>query len=62
MIISTIYLATFIIPLFWCIPMTITYWNKIQKNEKVNMTFKICSLIFMGIIPGLLMLFEDEIK
>jgi len=62
MIISTIYLATFIIPLFWCIPMTITYWNKIQKNEKVNITFKICSLIFMGIIPGLLMLFEDEIK
>lgn len=62
MIISTIYLATFIIPLFWCIPMTITYWNKIRKNEKVSITFKICSLIFMGIIPGLLMLFEDEIK
>lgn len=62
MILSTIAYASLIVPLIWCIPMTVAYWDMIQKNKKPSMTFKICTLIFVGIIPGILMLCEDQIK
>lgn len=55
MIIHTVLLGIFIIPLAWCIPMTKAYDDKIQFGQKVSTGFKICTFIFVGIVPGILM-------
>ncbi len=52
-------LILFLIPLIWCIPMTIYYFNAVKKNEKVGLAFKICTIIFVSTIAGIL-LFVDE--
>lgn len=54
--------AFFFIPLLWCIPMTIHYSNKCKKNEQVSTAFKICTILFMGLIPGILMFFDQDTK
>ena len=62
MIISTVYMAifTFCIGLAWCLPMTISYSNKRKRGERVGTGFKICTLLFVSMIAGILMLCEEN--
>lgn len=43
------------IPLLWCIPMTVVYFVKASKGEKVSTAFKVCSIIFVSMIGGIIM-------
>lgn len=45
-----------LIPLCWTIPMTVYYWRAVSNGQKVGVGFKVCTLIFINIIPGILML------
>lgn len=55
-IISTVGMGILIIPLAWMIPMTVRSWG-IYKGEKPNtVAFDVCTLIFMGIVSGILLL------
>lgn len=59
-ILSCIGLAFAIIPLAWAIPMTVHSW-KIYKGEKPNTTaFGICTLIFVNLIGGILLLVSKK--
>ena len=62
MIIGTIAMAlcTCLVGLAWCLPMTISYANKIKKGEPVGTAFKVCSLLFVNTIAGILMLCDKE--
>lgn len=60
MIISTVVMGLYIIPLAWCLPMTISYFNKVKYNQPVSTAFKICSLLFVNTIAGILMLCDKE--
>ncbi len=62
MIIGTIINAIFgfLIPLAWCIPMTVVYSNKTRNRERVGIGFKICSLLFVNFIAGILMLCDVD--
>lgn len=60
MIISTVIMGIYIIPLAWCLPMTISYFRKLKNNEPVTTGFKICVLLFVNLISGILMLCEDN--
>lgn len=62
MIISTILEAFALIPLAWMLPMTISYKNKIDRGEPVSLAFKICTLIFVSTIAGILMLCDDDMS
>ena len=62
MIISTVLMGFAIIPLAWCIPMTVIYCRKIKNGEPVGLGFKICSLLFVSLIAGILMLIDGEKK
>lgn len=53
-------LLGFLIPLCWCIPMTVSYFNKVESGEKVSLGFKICTLLFVSPVAGILMLCEEE--
>ena len=60
MIYSTVLMGLYIFPLAWCIPMTLSYSDKIKKGEPVSATFKICTLLFVNTIAGILMLLDNE--
>ncbi len=40
----------------WIVPMTINYFKKSKANVPTTLTFKICTMIFVNFIAGLLML------
>lgn len=50
----------YLIPLAWTIPMTVIYWKKVKNGESVSTAFKVCSLIFVSLVAGILMLCDEE--
>lgn len=50
----------FLIPLCWTIPMTVKYWRACENNEPVSTGFKVCSLLFVNTIAGILMLCDSQ--
>ncbi len=53
-------ISTYLIGLLWCLPMTIVYFNKTKNGEKVGVGFKVCTLLFVSLISGILMLCKKE--
>jgi uncharacterized membrane protein YvbJ len=49
-----------IIPLAWTIPMTVIYFKKIKNGEQISTAFKVCSLLFVSLVAGILMLCDKE--
>ena len=60
MIVGTVAQSWMIIPLAWCIPMTISYCNKIKRNEPVGTGLKVATLLLVNTIGGILMLVDDK--
>ena len=59
-LLATIGCGIFIIPLAWMIPMTVHTWG-IYKGRKPNTAgFGVCSLIFVGLIGGILLLCAEK--
>lgn len=61
MIISTVAMGLYLIPLAWCLPMTLNFCKKIKEGQPVTMGFKICTLLFVNTIAGILMLCDKNI-
>lgn len=59
MIIGCISMGWCLIPLAWCIPMTVSYFGKVERGERASTGFKICTLLFVSLIAGILMLCDD---
>lgn len=60
MILGTVFMGVAIIPLAWCIPMTVSYCRKIKNGEPVSIAFKVCSLLFVSLAGGILMLCDQD--
>ena len=62
MIIGTVVMAlyTLCIGLAWCLPMTISYCNKVKYGKPISIGFKVCSLLFVNTIAGILMLCDNS--
>lgn len=60
LIINCVCSAIAIIPLCWKIPMTVHYWKAVGNNQKVGTGFKVCTLLFVDIISGILMLCDSK--
>ena len=54
-------LGTCLIGAIWCIPMTMHYFKKTESGEPVSLAFKICTLLFVSQVAGILMLVEDYV-
>lgn len=50
------YIIGCLIPLVWSIPMTISLGLKIKRGNRIGTGFKVCTLIFVNIIAGILLL------
>ena len=61
MIISTVVCGclTFGLSLAWMLPMTIIYFKKVNRGEPVSTAFKVCTLLFVGIQSGIMMLVDN---
>ncbi len=60
MVIGCIVNAIALIPLVWTIPMTIHYCNAKKNGNPIGIGFKICSLLFVNLIAGILMLCDNN--
>ena len=60
MVLGTIISGFGLLPLLWCIPMTVSYFGKTNRNEPISTSFKVCSLLFVSLIGGILMLCDQD--
>lgn len=60
LIISCIFQGIYIIPLAWCLPITISYFKKIKNNQPIGTGLKVCTLLFVNLIAGILMLCDNN--
>ena len=52
--------STFGFGLIRTIPMTISYFQNIKKGNPISKAFKVCTLLFVSLIAGILMFIDDE--
>lgn len=50
----------FSLPIVWGIPMIIVLSRKIKNHEPIGIKFKICTLLFLNILAGVLMLSHKD--
>ena len=60
MILGTVFNGIYILPLIWCIPMTVHYNKCIKEGKPVSVGFKVCALLFVSLIGGILMLCDND--
>lgn len=59
-LISTIVMGWMLIPLAWCIPMTIKAYKAYKGEEILTTGFNVCVLLFVNLIAGILLLCDDD--
>ena len=60
MILGTIFMGIYILPLAWCLPLTIVYCKKVKNNEPIGTGFKVCCLLFVSLLGGIFMLCDKD--
>ncbi len=55
-LIGTICMGWTIIPLIWCIPMTVRVYRYYKGTADCGVGFKVCTLLFVSFIGGILLL------
>ena len=59
LIIGCIAIGWMLIPLAWCIPMTVSIFKKLDAGEPISTGMKVCTLLFVSLISGICMLCSD---
>ncbi len=49
-----------LIPLLWTIPITVSIFGKLKRREPIGTGLKICTLLFVNLIAGIILLCMDE--
>lgn len=49
----------FLIPLAWCLPMTLAIKRKLDNNEPIDVALKVCTILFVNVVAGILLFFTD---
>ena len=48
------------LPLVWAIPMTVSLSNAIAEKRPISVAFKVCTLLFVSLISGILLLCVND--
>ena len=59
-IVGVVILVCFCIPLAWTLPLTLTVHNKSKNHEPIGIGLKICTLLFVNVIAGILLLCAND--
>lgn len=49
-----------IIPLAWCIPITVSIFHSLRDKRPISMGMKICALIFVNLVAGICLLCVND--
>ncbi len=60
MILGTVAIGWTLVPLAWCLPLTISYAKKTKNGEPVSVGFKVASLLFVSLLGGIFMLVAKD--
>ena len=60
MIINCVIAGCALIPLAWCIPMTVHYYRAVKDGRDVSVGFKVCVLLFVNLLAGILMFCDNQ--
>lgn len=60
MVLGCVVSGIYLIPLCWTIPMTVHYFKAVKESRPVGLAFKICSLLFVSLVGGILMLCDND--
>lgn len=61
-VISTVSVGWALLPLIWMIPMTVHCWGIYQGTKQNSTAFAVCTLIFLSLIAGILLLVSKKEK
>lgn len=59
-IVGTVFLGVYLIPLAWCIPMTIEIYHHYKEGKELSVAFKVCTLLFVSVVSGILLLVDSD--
>lgn len=62
MVLGCVAIGWCIIPLIWCIPMTVSLFRKVKSGRRIGVGFKVCTLLFVSLVAGIVLLCRDERK
>lgn len=62
MLVTTIICGIWFVPLAWMLPMTIIYYQKMNRGEEISLNFIILISIFVNAGAGILLLVDRELK
>lgn len=51
-----------LIPLAWCLPITIAIFNRLREKRPIGTGLKVCSLLFVSLIGGICLLCMNDDK
>ncbi len=49
-----------LLPLAWCLPITISICGRMKRNEPVGAGLKVCALLFVNLLGGILLLCRSD--
>lgn len=52
--------AWLLLPLAWCLPITIAICNRTRMNQPVGTGLKVCALLFVNFIAGILLFCRSD--
>lgn len=60
LILACIIQGMLIVPLAWCLPITISLFNRMNNKQQISTGLKVCTLLFVSLISGILLLCTDN--
>ena len=60
LILGCIVLGWMILPLAWCLPITLTILGKLKRAEPISVGLKVASLLLVSPIAGIVLLLRDN--
>ena len=61
MIIGCVSIGWMLIPLAWCIPMTVSVFRSLDSGVPISTGMKVCTLLFVNLVAGICMLCADDV-
>lgn len=49
-----------LLPLAWCLPITLSVCGKMKRGEPIGTGLKVCALLFVNLISGIILLCRSE--
>lgn len=49
-----------ILPLAWCLPITISIFNRMRDKRPIGTGLKVCTLLFVNLVAGICLLCRNE--